>query len=68
MRCSLQDDHLFANLTVREMIHFSAQLRLPSTMTKAEKLQRGEDVIREVCKRLFHILSVSCFMCDVFVT
>lgn len=40
---------MFPNLTVREMVHFSALLRLPNTMTVAEKIQRGEDVIREVC-------------------
>ncbi len=43
-----KDDNLFPNLSVREMIRFSALLRLPETMTRAEKVQRGEDVIREV--------------------
>lgn len=43
-----QDDHLFPNLTVREMIQFSALLRLSKDYTKEEKIQRGEDVLREM--------------------
>eukprot|EP00048_Salpingoeca_helianthica_P015136 m.225213 g.225213 ORF g.225213 m.225213 type:complete len:662 (-) comp16645_c0_seq1:321-2306(-) len=43
-----QDDHMFPNLTVREMIRFSALLRLPDTYTHEEKLQRGEEVLREL--------------------
>lgn len=39
------DDALMAELTVRETLRFAAGLRLPSSMSKAEKLQRAEDVL-----------------------
>lgn len=40
-----QDDCLFASLTVRESLHYSAALRLPSaTMTRAAKEQAAEEV------------------------
>jgi ABC-type multidrug transport system ATPase subunit len=33
-----QDDHLLPNLTVRETLTFAAMLKLPSNLTKEEKL------------------------------
>lgn len=41
-----QDDAgLLSYLTVREMLRFSAGLRLPKEMSKEEKLRRAEEVI-----------------------
>jgi len=39
------DDALLPSLTVRETLQFSAGLRLPSFMSKAEKHQRAEEVL-----------------------
>lgn len=39
------DDALLSSLTVRETLRFSAGLRLPSWMSKAEKDQRAEEVL-----------------------
>ena len=39
------DDALLPYLTVRENLHFAAGLRLPSHLTKREKLQRAESVL-----------------------
>eukprot|EP00210_Caulerpa_lentillifera_P009660 g9216.t1 len=41
----LQDDLLYPNLTVYETLYYAALLRLPKSMTKAEKLERVEAVI-----------------------
>ena len=43
-----QDDVLMATLTVREAIHYSAQLQLPSTMSSREKRDRAESTIRDM--------------------
>eukprot|EP00897_Mesotaenium_endlicherianum_P001005 jgi/Mesen1/10905/ME000095S10239 len=43
-----QDDSLFKMLTVRETLMFSARLRLPSSMSRAEKEQRVETLIQEL--------------------
>ena len=40
-----QDDIMFRNLSVFETLRFSAMLRLPSSMPRAEKLERVEKVI-----------------------
>lgn len=40
-----QDDVLFGTQTVREAVTLAARLRLPKSMTDAEKLQRAEDTI-----------------------
>ena len=40
-----QDDLLYEQLTVYETLFFAAMLRLPSTMSNAEKKQRVETVI-----------------------
>ncbi|KAM0584425.1 hypothetical protein ACHAP6_007350 [Verticillium nonalfalfae] len=39
------DDALLPSLTVRETLRFSAGLRLPSWMTKEEKIKRAEEVL-----------------------
>eukprot|EP00128_Syssomonas_multiformis_P012306 Colp12_sorted_trinity150504_noHs@9986 len=44
----MQDDDLFAELTVREHITFSAMLRLPSTMDAAAKEERVSKTIQEL--------------------
>ncbi|MED6125225.1 ATP-binding cassette sub- G member 1 [Stylosanthes scabra] len=43
-----QDDTLMTSLTVREAVHYSAQLQLPDSMSKAEKKERAEFTIREM--------------------
>ncbi|KAK7363116.1 hypothetical protein VNO77_05246 [Canavalia gladiata] len=43
-----QDDTLLTTLTVREAVHYSAQLQLPDTMRKEEKKERAELTIREM--------------------
>ncbi|MED6125857.1 hypothetical protein PIB30_072542 [Stylosanthes scabra] len=43
-----QDDTLLTSLTVREAVHYSAQLQLPDSMSKAEKKQRADFTIREM--------------------
>ncbi|CUS12557.1 unnamed protein product [Tuber aestivum] len=42
------DDALFPSLTVRETLHYAAQLRLPSSMSKSEKKRRADDVISKM--------------------
>ncbi|GMH17484.1 hypothetical protein Nepgr_019325 [Nepenthes gracilis] len=44
----IQDDMLMTTLTVREAIYYSAQLQLPNSMSKSEKLERADMVIREM--------------------
>ncbi|KAF7876360.1 hypothetical protein EAF04_001453 [Stromatinia cepivora] len=39
------DDALLPSLTVRETLHFAAGLRLPSFMTKEQKIRRAENVL-----------------------
>ncbi|THU89231.1 P-loop containing nucleoside triphosphate hydrolase protein [Dendrothele bispora CBS 962.96] len=39
------DNSLFPDLSVREMLHFSAQLRLPCHMSKAQKEERADEVL-----------------------
>lgn len=41
----LQEDFLFSELTVRETLRFAALLRLPSSMTREQKLARVEALI-----------------------
>lgn len=41
----LQDDQLMGVLTVRENVMFSAELRLPLHLSKAEKQERADNVI-----------------------
>ncbi|RZB70850.1 ABC transporter G family member 11 isoform F [Glycine soja] len=43
-----QDDTLLTTLTVREAVHYSAQLQLPDTMSKEEKKERADFTIREM--------------------
>ncbi|XP_010917903.1 ABC transporter G family member 22 [Elaeis guineensis] len=43
-----QDDVLFAHLTVRETLTYTALLRLPKTMTRQQKEERAMDVIYEL--------------------
>lgn len=44
----LQDDVVTGSLTVRENLHFSAALRLPSHMTRAQRKERVDRVIEEL--------------------
>ncbi len=41
----LQDDLLYVSLTPYDSLYYAAMLRLPATMSKAEKLERVEAVI-----------------------
>jgi ABC-type multidrug transport system ATPase subunit len=43
-----QDDRMFADLTVREQIEFSARCRLPASMPAEKKQRRVEQVITEL--------------------
>lgn len=43
-----QDDTLVTTLTVREAVYYSAQLQLPDSMSKEEKMERAEMTIREM--------------------
>uniref|UniRef100_A0A0D9XEQ4 ABC transporter domain-containing protein n=1 Tax=Leersia perrieri TaxID=77586 RepID=A0A0D9XEQ4_9ORYZ len=43
-----QDDVLMTTLTVREAVHYSAQLQLPSGMSTAAKRERAEETLREM--------------------
>ncbi|KMT08754.1 hypothetical protein BVRB_6g134800 [Beta vulgaris subsp. vulgaris] len=43
-----QDDTLMTTLTVKEAIYYSAQLQLPDSMTKSEKLARANDAIKDM--------------------
>ena len=44
----LQSDVLLSSATVRESIATSALLKLPSTVSKEDKLKRVEDIVREL--------------------
>ncbi|XP_021863612.2 ABC transporter G family member 1 [Spinacia oleracea] len=43
-----QDDILITTLTVKEIVHYSSELQLPSSMSKAEKRKRADDCIKEM--------------------
>ncbi|XP_002525837.3 ABC transporter G family member 1 [Ricinus communis] len=43
-----QDDTLMTTLTVREAVHYSAQLQLPDSMSKSKKKERAEMTIQEM--------------------
>lgn len=43
-----QDDTLMTTLTVKEAVYYSAQLQLPDSMTKSEKLERANNAIRDM--------------------
>ncbi|KAE8009213.1 hypothetical protein FH972_005662 [Carpinus fangiana] len=43
-----QDDTLMTTLTVREAVHYSAQLQLPDSMSKSEKKERADTIITEM--------------------
>ncbi|KNA14536.1 hypothetical protein SOVF_106220 isoform A [Spinacia oleracea] len=43
-----QDDTLMTTLTVKEAVYYSAQLQLPDSMTKSEKIARANDAIRDM--------------------
>lgn len=43
-----QDDTLMTTLTVKEAVHYSALLQLPDSMSKSEKKERAETVIKDM--------------------
>ncbi|KAK9678597.1 hypothetical protein RND81_11G222000 [Saponaria officinalis] len=43
-----QDDTLMTTLTVKEAVYYSAQLQLPNSMTKSEKLDRANESIKDM--------------------
>nr|XP_009767616.1 PREDICTED: ABC transporter G family member 11-like isoform X1 [Nicotiana sylvestris] len=43
-----QDETLLATLTVKEAVYYSAQLQLPDSMKKSEKIQIAEQTIKEM--------------------
>ncbi|KAF8404635.1 hypothetical protein HHK36_009523 [Tetracentron sinense] len=43
-----QDDTLMTTLTVKEAVYYSAQLQLPDSMSRSEKMERAEMTIREM--------------------
>ncbi|KAL5201023.1 hypothetical protein ABZP36_035377 [Zizania latifolia] len=43
-----QDDVLMTTLTVREAVHYSAQLQLPSAMSGSAKRERAEETLQEM--------------------
>ncbi|GAB2283355.1 ATP-binding cassette sub- G member 1 [Dionaea muscipula] len=43
-----QDDSLMSTLSVREAVYYSAELQLPRSMSKREKLERADMVIKEM--------------------
>ncbi|KAK9165741.1 hypothetical protein Scep_000932 [Stephania cephalantha] len=43
-----QDDYLMTTLTVKEAVYYSAQLQLPDSMSKSEKMEIAETAIREM--------------------
>ena len=45
---SAQDDLLYESLTVYETLYFAAMLRLPSSMTRAQKAARVADVVQSL--------------------
>lgn len=44
----LQDDVVMGTLTIRENFRFSAELRLPNSISSQEKEQRVENLIKEL--------------------
>ncbi len=48
-----QEDILLPSMTVRESIAFSAKLRLPESMTTAQKMKRVDEIISQL--RLSHV-------------
>lgn len=43
-----QDDILITTLTVKEIVYYSSELQLPSSMSKSEKRKRADDCIKEM--------------------
>lgn len=44
----MQDDILHPHLTVMETLQYTALLRLPKTLSKAEKIQRAKEVMSQL--------------------
>eukprot|EP00732_Lithocolla_globosa_P002455 Lithocolla_globosa_v1_NODE_1615_length_2446_cov_108.467169.p1 type:complete len:653 gc:universal NODE_1615_length_2446_cov_108.467169:1985-27(-) len=44
----MQDDHLFSTLTPKELLSFSATLRLPKSLTKEAREQRVESILQKL--------------------
>uniref|UniRef100_A0A803LGQ9 ABC transporter domain-containing protein n=1 Tax=Chenopodium quinoa TaxID=63459 RepID=A0A803LGQ9_CHEQI len=43
-----RDDILITTLTVKEIVYYSSELQLPSSMSKSEKRKRADDCIKEM--------------------
>jgi len=46
--CSSQDDIVMGTLTVRENLMFSANLRLPQSVSRAQRRDKVDDIIDEL--------------------
>lgn len=46
----LQDDHLPHTETVREVLHFNACMRLPSSVSKAQREERVNSILEELVR------------------
>lgn len=51
-----QDDVLFPQLTVEETLVFAALLRLPSNMSRQQKLARAEKILKELGLERYYIV------------
>ena len=67
----VQDDLYLESLTVFETLSFAADLKLPMTMSKAQKQQRVKDVINELDlgiypHSIYYIYAILALVCDQF--
>ncbi len=65
---SLQDDHVMGTLTVKENLLFSANLRLPSSTTVSDRMQRVDETIQELGLTECQNTKVTCGSVNCFFT